>query len=56
MHSVMSVDEARHGTVSCHDGVLVDNLASIDLNGHMITDIVTAHSGEKSLFPFLDYN
>lgn len=34
MHWVVTVDHVKRGAVSCHDGILVDNLAVVCLQGH----------------------
>lgn len=37
MYLVMTADYVVHGAVACHDGVLVDNLAVVCLQGHTET-------------------
>lgn len=38
VHRVVTVDETKGGTVGRHDGVLVENLASVGLKHHPTVD------------------
>lgn len=49
MHSVVTVYQAVHGAVPCHDGILEGNLAVVCLECSNQTDIVIAHAGQPVL-------